>query len=160
MFARHLKLYGHSRHGTVGRLKHRIPKLKWRTSGNFHDCGVFTMLHMESFNGETAAKWDCGIFINVHSKKILELANEFDKVDSLEGMAIIVEAVKNREERDRFDIEKIPPITSPVFLEGGFGTSAFTSSMSIFNFSTKAPIFPSSLLNKNKQSSTKKFASF
>ncbi|GJZ52501.1 hypothetical protein Tco_0607016, partial [Tanacetum coccineum] len=37
LFVRHLKLYGHSRHGTVGRLKHRIPKLKWRTSGNFHD---------------------------------------------------------------------------------------------------------------------------
>ncbi|GKB28730.1 peptidase C48, SUMO/sentrin/Ubl1 [Tanacetum coccineum] len=126
LFARHLKLYGHSRHGTVGRLKHKILKLKWRTSGNFHDCGVFTMLHMESFNGETAAKWDCGLSvesglqcdmlrrlrfkfatkillheINVHSKKMLELANEFDKVDSLERMAIIVEAVKNREERDR-----------------------------------------------------------
>ncbi|GKD85672.1 hypothetical protein Tco_1356826, partial [Tanacetum coccineum] len=61
LFAWHLKLYGHSRHGTVGRLKHIILKLKWRTSGNFHDCGVFTMLHMESFNGETAAKWDCGL---------------------------------------------------------------------------------------------------
>nr|GEX51411.1 hypothetical protein [Tanacetum cinerariifolium] len=112
-------------HGTVGRLKHRIPKLKWRTSGNFHDCRVFTMLHMESFNDETAAKWDCGLFvksglqcdmlrrlrfkfstkillheINVHSKKMIELANEFDKVDYVERMAIIVEAVKNREERD------------------------------------------------------------
>ncbi|GKF39359.1 hypothetical protein Tco_0119420, partial [Tanacetum coccineum] len=99
LFARNLKLYGHSRHGTVGRLKHRILKLKWRTSGNFHDCGVFTMLHMESFNDETAAKWDCGLSvesglqcdmlsrlrfkfatkillheINVHSKKMLELA--------------------------------------------------------------------------------------
>ncbi|GJS45276.1 hypothetical protein Tco_0595397 [Tanacetum coccineum] len=35
--------------------------------------------------------------INVHSKKILELANEFDKVDSLEGMAIIVEAIVEQE---------------------------------------------------------------
>nr|GEW70800.1 hypothetical protein [Tanacetum cinerariifolium] len=126
LFAQHLKLYGHSWHGTVGRLKHRIPKLKWRTSGNFHDCRVFTMLHTESFNGETTAKWDCGLSvesglqcdmlrrlrfkfatnillheINVHSKKMLELANEFDKVDSLERMAIIVEAVKNMEEHDR-----------------------------------------------------------
>nr|GEV91022.1 hypothetical protein [Tanacetum cinerariifolium] len=114
------------RHGTVGRLKHGIPELKWRTSRNFHDCGVFTMLHMESFNGETTTKWDCGLFaesglqydmlrrlrfkfatkillheINVHSKKMLELANEFDKVDSLDRMAIIIKAVKNREERDR-----------------------------------------------------------
>nr|GEV35592.1 hypothetical protein [Tanacetum cinerariifolium] len=37
--------------------------------------------------------------INVHSKKMLELANEFDKVDSFERIAIIIEAVKNREER-------------------------------------------------------------
>nr|GEY07829.1 hypothetical protein [Tanacetum cinerariifolium] len=106
---------------TPGRLKPRIPKLKWRTSKNFHDCEVFTMLHMESFNGETASKWDCGLSvesglqcdllrrlrfkfatkillheINVHSRKMLELSNEFDKVDSLERMAIIVEAVKNK----------------------------------------------------------------
>ncbi|GJZ65248.1 hypothetical protein Tco_0621944 [Tanacetum coccineum] len=81
---------------------------------------------MESFNGETTAIWDCGLSvesglqcdmlrrlrfkfaikillhkINVHSKKILELVNGFDKVDSLKRMAIIVKAVKNREERDR-----------------------------------------------------------
>ncbi|GJR78677.1 hypothetical protein Tco_0149462 [Tanacetum coccineum] len=84
------------------------------------------MLHMESFNGETATKWDCSLSvesslqcdmlrrlkfkfstkillheINLHSKKMLELANEFDKVDSLERMAIIVESVKNMEECDR-----------------------------------------------------------
>nr|GEY20091.1 hypothetical protein [Tanacetum cinerariifolium] len=63
LFARHLKLYGHSRHGTVGRLKHRIPKLKWRTSRNFHDCGVFTMLYMDTFNGKNAAKWDYGLYV-------------------------------------------------------------------------------------------------
>nr|GEY18829.1 hypothetical protein [Tanacetum cinerariifolium] len=34
--------------------------------------------------------------INVHSRKMLELSNEFDKVDSLERTAIIVETVKNR----------------------------------------------------------------
>nr|GFD02847.1 ulp1 protease family, C-terminal catalytic domain-containing protein [Tanacetum cinerariifolium] len=121
LFVWHLKLYGHNRHVMVGRLKPRISKLKWRTSKNFHDCGVFTMLHMESFNGETASKWDCGLSvesglqcdllrrlrfkfatkillheINVHSRKKLELSNEFDKVDSLERMAIIVEAVKNK----------------------------------------------------------------
>nr|GEU51533.1 ulp1 protease family, C-terminal catalytic domain-containing protein [Tanacetum cinerariifolium] len=39
--------------------------------------------------------------INVHSKKMLELSNKFDKVDSFERMAIIVEAVKNIKERDR-----------------------------------------------------------
>nr|GEV71489.1 hypothetical protein [Tanacetum cinerariifolium]GEV84200.1 hypothetical protein [Tanacetum cinerariifolium] len=55
MFARHLKLYGHNRHALVARLKHKIPKLKWSTNENFHDCGIFTMLHMESYNGGTLA---------------------------------------------------------------------------------------------------------
>nr|GEV36026.1 ARID DNA-binding domain-containing protein [Tanacetum cinerariifolium] len=73
--------------------------------------------------------------INVHAPKMLELAKEFDNLDHREKLSIVVEV-------------------------GGFGTTAFTSSMSIFNFPTKAPIFPSSLLNKNKQSSTKKLPHF
>ncbi|GJT00275.1 hypothetical protein Tco_0821444, partial [Tanacetum coccineum] len=125
-FARHLELYGHNRHARVGRLKPIILKLKWKTKGNFHDCGIFTLLHMESFNGGTAANWDCGLVveselqydmlrrlrfkfatkillheINVHAEKMLKLAKEFDKVDSLEKMSIIIEAVKNMEQRDR-----------------------------------------------------------
>ncbi|GKC78550.1 hypothetical protein Tco_1129324 [Tanacetum coccineum] len=86
LFTRHLKLYGHNRHGTI-------------------DCG----LSMESglqcdLLRRLRFKFATKILLHeiiVHSKKILELANEFDKVDSLERMAIIVEAVKNREERDR-----------------------------------------------------------
>ncbi|GKE00127.1 ulp1 protease family, C-terminal catalytic domain-containing protein, partial [Tanacetum coccineum] len=107
MFARNLKLYGHNRHALVARLKHKIPKLKWSTKGNFHDCGIFTMLHMESYNGGTAANWDCGL------PKMLDLATEFDKVDPYQRMSIIVEAVKKREERERIytikgtDIAKI-----------------------------------------------------
>ncbi|GJS36735.1 hypothetical protein Tco_0535117 [Tanacetum coccineum] len=61
MFAHNLKLYGHNMHALVARLKHKIPKLKWSTKGNFHDCGIFTMLHMESSNGGTTANWDCGL---------------------------------------------------------------------------------------------------
>ncbi|GJU46067.1 ulp1 protease family, C-terminal catalytic domain-containing protein [Tanacetum coccineum] len=126
MFARHLKLYGHNKHAQVARLKHKVPKLKWSTKGNFHDCGIFTMLHMESYNGETASNWDCGLPIesqlqcdmlrrlrfkfatkillhkvNVHAKKMLDLATEFDKVDPYQRMSIIMEAVKKREEHDR-----------------------------------------------------------
>nr|GEW99386.1 hypothetical protein [Tanacetum cinerariifolium] len=37
MFARHLKLYGHNWHAQVASLKHKIPKLKWSTKGNFHE---------------------------------------------------------------------------------------------------------------------------
>nr|GEX37888.1 copia protein [Tanacetum cinerariifolium] len=97
--------------------------------------------------GTTASTWDCGLVselnlqwdmlrrlrfkfsikillheINVPAPKMLELAKEFDKSDPREKLSIVVEAGKNR----GFDIEKIPPITSPVFLGGGFGTSAFT----------------------------------
>nr|GEW88438.1 hypothetical protein [Tanacetum cinerariifolium] len=85
LFVRHLKLYGHSRYGT--------------------DCGLSVesglqcdMLRRLRFKFATKILLH---EINVHSKKMLELANEFDKVDSLERMAIIIEAVKNREERDR-----------------------------------------------------------
>nr|GFC09043.1 ulp1 protease family, C-terminal catalytic domain-containing protein [Tanacetum cinerariifolium] len=36
--------------------------------------------------------------INVLAEKMLELAKEFDKIDHIEKMAIIVDAFKNREE--------------------------------------------------------------
>ncbi|GKD71177.1 hypothetical protein Tco_1325267, partial [Tanacetum coccineum] len=45
------------------KLKQKIPKMKWKTKGNFRDCGIFTMLHMESFNGGTATNWDCGLVV-------------------------------------------------------------------------------------------------
>ncbi|GJX41346.1 ulp1 protease family, C-terminal catalytic domain-containing protein [Tanacetum coccineum] len=92
---------------------------------NFHDCGIFTMLHMETFNGGPASNLDCGLLvesqlqrdmlrrlrfkfatkillheINVHAGKMLELAKEFDKTDPVEKMAIIIDAFKKREERD------------------------------------------------------------
>ncbi|GKA37489.1 ulp1 protease family, C-terminal catalytic domain-containing protein [Tanacetum coccineum] len=92
LFSRHLKLYGHPRHATVARVKHTIPKLKWKTKENFYDCGIFTMLHMENFNGGPASDFDCGLpvesqlqldilrrLINLQSEKMVEFAKEFDK---------------------------------------------------------------------------------
>ncbi|GKB17252.1 ulp1 protease family, C-terminal catalytic domain-containing protein [Tanacetum coccineum] len=88
----------------------KILKMKWKTKINFRDCGIFTMLHMESYSGQTASTWDCGLVsesklqcdmlrrlrfkfstkillheINVHAPKMLELAKEFDKLDSRES---------------------------------------------------------------------------
>ncbi|GJV68506.1 ulp1 protease family, C-terminal catalytic domain-containing protein [Tanacetum coccineum] len=108
LFARHLKQYGHIRHTQVARVKHTIPKLKWKTKENFHDCGIFTMLHMETFDGGPASNLDCGLpvesqlqrdmlrrlrfkfatkillhEINVHARKMLELAKEFDKTSGI-----------------------------------------------------------------------------
>ncbi|GJU65133.1 ulp1 protease family, C-terminal catalytic domain-containing protein [Tanacetum coccineum] len=104
----------------------KILKMKWKTKTNFRDCGIFTMLHMESYSGQTASTWDCGLVsesklqcdmlrrlrfkfatkillheINVHAPKMLELAKEFDKLDSREKLSIVVEAAKNRGERER-----------------------------------------------------------
>nr|GEW28816.1 hypothetical protein [Tanacetum cinerariifolium] len=109
LFARHLKQYGYIRHTQVAKVKHTIPKLKWKTKENFHDCEIFTMLHMETFDGGPASNLDCGLpvesqlqrdmlrrlrfksttkillhEINVHAKKMLELAKEFDKTDPVE----------------------------------------------------------------------------
>lgn len=69
----------------IGKVKPKIPKLKWRTKKKFRDCGIFTMLHE----------------LNDHAEKMLELEKEFDKLASPEKMSIIVEVVKNREERER-----------------------------------------------------------
>nr|GEV74849.1 hypothetical protein [Tanacetum cinerariifolium] len=63
LFAQHLKQYGHIRHTHVAKLKHTIPKLKWKTKENFHDCGIFTMLHMETFDGGPASNLDCGLLV-------------------------------------------------------------------------------------------------
>ncbi|GJW53916.1 integrase, catalytic region, zinc finger, CCHC-type containing protein [Tanacetum coccineum] len=104
----------------------KILKMKWKTETNFRDCGIFTMLHMESYSGQTASTWDCGLVsesklqcdmvrrlrfkfatkiplheINVHAPKMLELAKEFDKLDSREKLSIVVEAAKNKGERER-----------------------------------------------------------
>nr|GFB83747.1 ulp1 protease family, C-terminal catalytic domain-containing protein [Tanacetum cinerariifolium] len=61
LFARHLKQYGHIRHTEVVKVKHTIPKLKWKTKENFHDCGIVTMLHMETFDGGPASNLECGL---------------------------------------------------------------------------------------------------
>nr|GEV16222.1 hypothetical protein [Tanacetum cinerariifolium] len=77
----------------VAKVKHTIPKLKWKIKENFHDCGIFTMLHMKTFDGGPASNLDCGLPV----EKMLELAKEFDKTDHVEKMAIIVDAFKKRE---------------------------------------------------------------
>ncbi|GJU47077.1 hypothetical protein Tco_1204343 [Tanacetum coccineum] len=125
LFTHHMKLYGHQRHSKIQRLKAKILKLNWKTTTNFRDYGIFTMLHMESYTGQTTKYWDCGLVvesklqcdmlrrlrfkyatkvllheINVHAPKMLELAKEFDKLDSREKLSIVVGAVMKREERE------------------------------------------------------------
>nr|GEY49802.1 hypothetical protein [Tanacetum cinerariifolium]GEY66206.1 hypothetical protein [Tanacetum cinerariifolium] len=120
-----IDLYGHIRHTQVAKVKHTILKMKWKTKENFYDCGIFTMLLMETFDGGPASNLDYGLpvesqlqrdmlrrlrfkfdlkillhEINVHAGKMLALEKEFDKTDPIEKMVIIVDAFKKREERD------------------------------------------------------------
>ena len=126
MFARHLKLHHHKRSGSIKKLIPKMPRLKWSTKSNYIDCGVFVMLHMESYMGEAPSKWDCGLVAeskdqfdllrrlrfkfatkmllhehNVHREKMIDEAEEFDKVDREKMIEIIVQAIKNRKERER-----------------------------------------------------------
>ena len=125
MFARHLKLHRHKRYAGIKKLNARIPRLKWSTSSNYRDCGVFARLHMESYMGEAPSKWDCGLVaeskdqfdmlrrliykfatkmllheLNVHREKMLDEAKEFEKVDSALKMEIIVQARMNMKQRE------------------------------------------------------------
>ncbi|GKC43141.1 hypothetical protein Tco_1060863 [Tanacetum coccineum] len=126
LFACHLKLYGHKRHARIAKLNAKIAKLKWKTKANFQDCAIFSMLHMEYFNGGSAATWDCGLVaksklqrdmlrrlrfkfatkillheVNVHAEKMFDLANAFDKIDSHKKMSINVEENRNRDQHKR-----------------------------------------------------------
>ncbi|PWA74618.1 hypothetical protein CTI12_AA249350 [Artemisia annua] len=58
LFASHLKLYAHRKHASIAKAKPKIANLKWRTKNNIRDCGIFTMLHMESYTGQAVGKWD------------------------------------------------------------------------------------------------------
>ncbi|PWA54501.1 ulp1 protease family, C-terminal catalytic domain-containing protein [Artemisia annua] len=60
LFSKHLKRYKHPKASDVRDKKTTIMKLKWGTKNNEVDCGVFVMMHMENYNGETATKWNLG----------------------------------------------------------------------------------------------------
>ena len=86
------------------------------------------MLHIENFNRGPSSDFDCGLpvksqlqldmlrrlrfkfatkilchEINLLSQKNVEFAKEFDKKGPSEKISIIIDAFKNREERDRID---------------------------------------------------------
>ncbi|GJY56334.1 branched-chain amino acid aminotransferase 2, chloroplastic-like protein isoform X2, partial [Tanacetum coccineum] len=58
LFSRYLKEQNHSSHEAVAKMRPFIPKLKWRTSNNHVDCGVFAMIHMENYVGDAAKNWE------------------------------------------------------------------------------------------------------
>ncbi|GJV83745.1 hypothetical protein Tco_1523643 [Tanacetum coccineum] len=103
----------------------RILKLKWKTKANVKDCGIFTMLHMDPTRVH-AKIMDCGLVaeskqqcdmlrqlrlkfatkillheINVHAQKMIRYAEQFDKIMGFQKMCIVVDALKNGEEREK-----------------------------------------------------------
>nr|GEZ44394.1 hypothetical protein [Tanacetum cinerariifolium] len=85
LFARHLKLYGNNRHDL--------------------DCGLVIDLELH-FDMPRRLRFKFSIKIllheiNMHAEKMLQLSKEFNKVNSLEKLLIIIQAIKNREQHER-----------------------------------------------------------
>nr|GEW81538.1 cytochrome P450 [Tanacetum cinerariifolium] len=110
----------------LAKMRPFIPKLKWRTSNNHVDCGVFAMIHMENYVGDAAKNWEFGLCeesdeqllrlqrtrykiatkimlhqFNVVSNKVFDFAFTFEtKYTEQAGVSMIVDAIKNRNNRD------------------------------------------------------------
>ncbi|PWA75669.1 ulp1 protease family, C-terminal catalytic domain-containing protein [Artemisia annua] len=98
-------------------------QMKWRTKNNHVDCGVFLMLHMESYHG--LKNWDCGLFsesdkqkrqldllrskyaakillsdLNLIKNKFLKLVQVFEEKSENERKKMIEYAIVQRKERE------------------------------------------------------------
>ncbi|PWA90942.1 Peptidase C48, SUMO/Sentrin/Ubl1 [Artemisia annua] len=124
-FARFLLEHAHPKSDNVMNVKGRVLHPKWKTNNNHVDCRVFAMIHMESYVGETVKNWDVGLCqesdmqvwllrrmrfkiatkillheLNLHSQKMYDLAFKFQEIDEQTRISIIVNAIKNRADRD------------------------------------------------------------
>lgn len=127
MFTEHLDRIDHKHIQEITFAEHVRAEMKWRTTDNVTDCGVFLMLHMESYMGEEIQKWNCGLShtkhiqskqlanlrrkfatklilsdINMIKTHFLDLVNDFFKKPEHERIKIIKHAFDHRMERDIF----------------------------------------------------------
>nr|GEV16642.1 ulp1 protease family, C-terminal catalytic domain-containing protein [Tanacetum cinerariifolium] len=99
---------------------------KWGTKENDTDCGIFLMMHMEHYNGETAKNWNLEFLkedegnrldiikmrvrlatkilsheINIHQEKISTEAQEFARRNTDKNLRkkMTMEAVKTKKEK-------------------------------------------------------------
>lgn len=97
--------------------------MKWRTKNNKVDCGVFLMLHMETYHG--LKNWDFGLHsesdaqkrkldllrskyatkillsdLNLIKNKFLKLVQAFEKKSENERRKMIEYAITHRDERE------------------------------------------------------------
>nr|GEW11904.1 ulp1 protease family, C-terminal catalytic domain-containing protein [Tanacetum cinerariifolium] len=60
VFVQYLYYVKHPKAKAIEKTKIRRMKMSWRTTRNSTNCGVFTMLHMESYIG-AEGEWKCGL---------------------------------------------------------------------------------------------------
>nr|GEU61229.1 ulp1 protease family, C-terminal catalytic domain-containing protein [Tanacetum cinerariifolium] len=60
VFVQYLYYVKHPKAEAIEKAKIKRMKMSWRTTRNSTDCGVFTMLHMESYIG-AEEEWKCGL---------------------------------------------------------------------------------------------------
>ncbi|PWA74957.1 hypothetical protein CTI12_AA247680 [Artemisia annua] len=105
-FAKFLLEHKHPKADNVMNVKGRVLQPKWKTNDNHVDCGVFAMIHMESYVGEPIKDWDAGLCqesdmqvsllrrmrfkiatkillheLNLHSQKMYDLAFQFQEIE-------------------------------------------------------------------------------
>nr|GEX43127.1 hypothetical protein [Tanacetum cinerariifolium] len=61
VFVQYLYYVKHQKAGAIEKAKIKRMKMSWKTTRNSTDCGVFTMLHMESYIGGVEGEWKCGL---------------------------------------------------------------------------------------------------
>lgn len=55
--SRYLESHKHEKAADIASKKTTVMKVNWATKENVIDCGIFVMMHMEHYNGETAKNW-------------------------------------------------------------------------------------------------------
>ncbi|GKA44613.1 ulp1 protease family, C-terminal catalytic domain-containing protein [Tanacetum coccineum] len=126
LFSMHLEKVKHPRAKDVLNKKPTIIRPKWGTTENDTDCGIFLMMHMEHYNGETEKNWNLEFptekqgntldiikmrvrlatkilshEINIHREKISTEAQEFARrnTDKESRKKMINEAIKTKKEK-------------------------------------------------------------
>ncbi|GJV83676.1 ulp1 protease family, C-terminal catalytic domain-containing protein [Tanacetum coccineum] len=102
LFSRYLKEQNHSSHEAVAKMRPFIPKLKWRTSNNHVDCGVFAMIHMENYVGDAAKIWEFGLCeesdeqLSMNNRDPPKQVKETDAANVVVGVNEAVDQVKEK----------------------------------------------------------------
>ncbi|GJU12035.1 ulp1 protease family, C-terminal catalytic domain-containing protein [Tanacetum coccineum] len=132
VFVQYLYHVKHPKAEAIQKAKITRMRMKWRTKHNYTDCGVFTMLHMESYLGDEG-EWKFGLAkeskqqdeqlkslrskfaakiilseFNLLRKKFMKLVHEFEQKPGEERKKTIDHAIANRDHRENIEEANIP----------------------------------------------------